>query len=772
MIQNKMDTTNLYTLINQHDVISFDIFDTILCRFVSGPKDLFEVMAVEFVKQFPQREYSPKMFKYLRRKAEREARKKTDEVTLLDIYAKLPWSEEEKVFAYDLELRLEGQYTYLNPDMSKVLQYCVQQQKTIILISDMYLTKMQIEALLVQSGFDLTIVKKLFVSSEYGYSKDQGKLFDIVKDELSVTTFLHIGDNYKADYISAKQKGLTAFHYDKFTKENELIFDMEKSLVESNVVEIESLRKVLRKTGETLEIASYNLGAQILGPVYTLFAEWIIDYCLKNNLSFIRPLMREGYLFTEVLRKVTHQRQVSIEVEPIYISRKAAYLFDKEQIDEHEIKNLLWKQHFQVKNVFDLLGLRQYPDFITNELHSHVEDLENKVYGDSTIDLKTRLFEFLTSTETLSCIRKAALTQKEYFKQYIRQTSKERPFATVDLGYDGTIQTQMEHVLHEQNMHHLLLVAGDQVKGKLFKGMNIYSFLGSTEDEPVVAKRIKKGAQVLESMTNVAKGSTENYRIVQDVVEPVLEDISFTDEHIVLQEQCWKGIYDFQEGWFDITEQNAFIKPRLFENKKGLLSILYRLLTNPLFEEANVISRLIQNESYKFTKVNPVIKQPDLQLLDELGTEKFIEVTKKVYFPYEVVWPEGVIALNQPTYYTNMHFKKSLRQFEDLTAIFDTLSSANLDEHSNVYIYGAGEMGEKVSKVLNLLTLDYQGFIDRNANNMNNQFLNKRCVTLDDFSVNDSVIVIASFAFKNQIMKDIQHKFENKVCPRIISFEL
>ena len=69
------------------DLISFDIFDTLIERDVLNPKDIFYLAGLELFKD----EDEAKLFRERRIKAESEARKKSDtgEVSLKDIYREL-----------------------------------------------------------------------------------------------------------------------------------------------------------------------------------------------------------------------------------------------------------------------------------------------------------------------------------------------------------------------------------------------------------------------------------------------------------------------------------------------------------------------------------------------------------------------------------------------------------------------------------------------------------------------------------------------------------
>jgi predicted HAD superfamily hydrolase len=130
------DPYRLIKKLLQYDVISFDIFDTLLLRPFTKPTDLFLTLSPH---------YNIPNFSTERINAEKRARRNQYlneghyEVNIFDIYEELSKSTginlEQGVY---LELEKEKQYCYPNPYMKRVFDMLLENQKRIILISDMY----------------------------------------------------------------------------------------------------------------------------------------------------------------------------------------------------------------------------------------------------------------------------------------------------------------------------------------------------------------------------------------------------------------------------------------------------------------------------------------------------------------------------------------------------------------------------------------------------------------------------------------------------------
>lgn len=193
----------------QSEVISFDMFDTLILRPVDTPADLFYFVGERL--NIPN-------FRDIRKKAERTARERhiaecgSGEVTLAQIYdvlaAELCISAEIGMSAEsDVEISL----CMTNPFMLEVWNKVKAKGKKVVVTTDMYLTKKTLEAMLDKCGF--TGYDAIFLSNEYGYGKYNGKLYDKVKSAYPKCSISHIGDNYHADYVLAKKSKIHAVYY-------------------------------------------------------------------------------------------------------------------------------------------------------------------------------------------------------------------------------------------------------------------------------------------------------------------------------------------------------------------------------------------------------------------------------------------------------------------------------------------------------------------------------------------------------------------------------
>ena len=196
--------------IKKSKIISFDIFDTLLLRPYVCPTDVF--LHIEKI-------YKRPFFRVLRQEAEHNARRQAagvEDISFDDIYEQI-----DEVFKplQKTELEFEEMVLRANPELKQVYDYAREQNKQIIIASDMYLPDDFLAKVLRKNGFDG--FDRLYVSGNIGKTKGSGNLYRrILADfpEVSARDILHIGDNKKADCKVPQSLGIRTVYYQQLIK--------------------------------------------------------------------------------------------------------------------------------------------------------------------------------------------------------------------------------------------------------------------------------------------------------------------------------------------------------------------------------------------------------------------------------------------------------------------------------------------------------------------------------------------------------------------------
>ena len=197
--------------IDNCDVVSFDVFDTLLYRIVSKPTEVFRLMEPEIERRYQIRDYY-----HIRIQAEQCARKLSgnEDVTIQEIYEAMrvgTWDKNEVI-----RFENETEFSVLMPDtfMSEIFKYCVRCGKQTIIITDMYQSHEFITDALERNGIDG--YSALYVSSAVKKTKASGTLFRYIAEHENISDkehWLHIGDNKRSDYLIPRRYGLKTLLY-------------------------------------------------------------------------------------------------------------------------------------------------------------------------------------------------------------------------------------------------------------------------------------------------------------------------------------------------------------------------------------------------------------------------------------------------------------------------------------------------------------------------------------------------------------------------------
>ena len=155
----------------------------------------------------------------------------------------------------------------------------------------MYLNKTQLKQILKSNGMDLSVIKEIYVSCENNGNKSSGTLFHKLQTDfpkVPAENILHIGDKFEADVESPRSLGINAFHYDVIADRLKEVCEYE-NICRTSPKYINSLRKLAVNFCENPNSIEPKIGAGILGPVLTLFCDWILDICLKEEKKIFSP---------------------------------------------------------------------------------------------------------------------------------------------------------------------------------------------------------------------------------------------------------------------------------------------------------------------------------------------------------------------------------------------------------------------------------------------------------------------------------------------------
>lgn len=554
--------------------VSFDIFDTLLVRYLYKPEDVFILMN----KKFEQLYKTNISFDKLRIGAERICRMnfgKTNpdyqDVNIDEIYDCLAeYYDIPKDIASEMkneEKRLEIYFSTRRNSAYEIFDVAKKSGKEVILVSDMYLDEDTIKTMLGNAGYNG--YKKLYLSSVLRKTKANGDIFKAVIKDLGCkpSDILHIGDTWINDIERPKALGINTVFFPKARE----VFENKINGVTTNLCQSigESVCGVMCNSSKFMDSLGYRcmmalaavkyfdnpyrsfnnesdfnaspyfIGYYALGMHMVGLSKWIADSSKEyDNIYF---MARDGYL--PMLAYNIYRNENDPEGKYIFTSRKMllpAMIESKEDFYDLPVE---FRNHT--------------PETILDLLSFCCVDLKDK---NIPFDLKS----VFTDENQYNCFIK-------YFIENLYDENKHNmaiercqkyfdPLAdgnniSFDMGYSGRIQTAVSKVCKKGI--DVLFVHSDPKRSPDMKRKGKYKIKNFYDFYPYMSGLIRE--HILSDFSSSCIGIDENINLIFDGIEKI-----YQDRFVV--EKIQKGALDFVKDFKDIfNEFTDYIDIRSYE---------------------------------------------------------------------------------------------------------------------------------------------------------------------------------------------------------------
>ena len=343
----KLDTTNikkqeLINKIQDYEIISFDVFDTLIMRKTMFPVDVFDIISQKIKRD----DINIEDFRNQRIKADNDIAQTSPNI--YEIYNQLKKntgiSEIEKNQVLQYEIETEASVLIRREDVVEIFYYAVNCGKSVYLISDMYLPKAIIEYFL--SNLNIQGYEDILVSCDYRRPKTGG-LFGDFKDRVKSNSILHIGDNINSDIKCAQLAGIDTFRIESAIDlmKKSSFYDIqrfpsnlnERSIIGMFIAYAFNSPFVAMDDKKRIVIGGeYDWAYLFVAPLVTGFMLWLFKVLQMEKYEGILFSSRDGYLIKQLYDSipVNYCRDRLPEGLYFYVSRvacsKAAIMDDKD----------------------------------------------------------------------------------------------------------------------------------------------------------------------------------------------------------------------------------------------------------------------------------------------------------------------------------------------------------------------------------------------------------------------------------------------------------
>ncbi|MGB0113277.1 MAG: HAD hydrolase-like protein [Ilumatobacteraceae bacterium] len=441
------------------DLLTSDVFDTLVWRPVAEPHDLFVQLGAELRDGGLLPDHvTAGVFGMARQVAERRARTSAGrgnpsaECHLEEIWQEMPavWrSASEGTWDRYIEAELKCEERELRPIARGVelLRVAHGQGCRVVLVSDTYFSPVQLERLLGAAGVPLDLVTSVLTSSDRRVNKIDGLLEIAIREhDVDPTRVLHIGDNPIADIRAANRVGASSAHVD--VPDTDRISDAmplalhrfsESAGTDGGADGIGRALLLDRWSPESGVAAAYQFGATVGGPLLAGFADWIVAQAAELGVSTVHYLLREGGFIADVVAAL---RPDAPTAELLHASRwvnMRATVYDATA--EELFRALARRTAFDPSHVTEAFGVDPR--------------LVRDVIGETPVDDPGRVaaIEALADDDEIrGLIVEASSMLRARLLRYLepRLHPENGRMVVCDIGWGGTIQESLTDLLHRE----------------------------------------------------------------------------------------------------------------------------------------------------------------------------------------------------------------------------------------------------------------------------------------------------------------------------------
>ncbi|WP_420450863.1 glycosyltransferase [Ilumatobacter sp.] len=552
------------------ELVTSDVFDTVVTRPVATPSDLFVVLGRRLLDDgaLPER-VTPPMFAAARREAERRARDHRSrgarrrllaeslhavdrsvpagdvvderigdprveieshpdvvapECTLEEIWERMPWGLDAGVERHvEAELAVEAEHLRPIPETLELIRLARRHGVPVVLVSDIYLGADQLRGLLAAAGVDTALVDDVVTSADHRLGKAHGLLArTIAARGVEPTATLHLGDNEVADVATATDLGTHVLHVDVASDRRHVAMPHA------------ALRAWSRSTGADLGIsaavratlvsdvvddgdAAAQYGAAI-GPALAGFARWVADTAADLGAGTVHCLLREGATIAELMGATA---PAGPSATPLHVSRWVTMRAAVVDGTADEILTALARRaDLTVDHVVGAFGCD--PDDVRRVLGA--QRIEPAALPDACARLAS-------DPGTRAQIRAGSADLRRRVLRYLRDrlVLDDGPLVVADVGWGGTIQEGLGRILRADGiddepigLYFALSSAGEE---RVRRGARMMSYLPSELDDPVAAARSRAVAHHADTVERIMTPATGTLIDVSAEGDPVTRPV-------------------------------------------------------------------------------------------------------------------------------------------------------------------------------------------------------------------------------------------------------
>ena len=596
------------------DVVSFDVFDTLLVRRVHDP-DLVKVPVARFISSIAESHGIHMEWQQVqerRDEIEQAMRQKTGE-KFVDLEAHYPtlmtqtlksilgshFHEDSLQVITEYELKMENSMLVPRQEIAAWLKTLHSMGKRIFAISDIYLPADHITVLLKYAGL-MGFIEEVISSADSFLAKASGKGYQMVIDKhgLIPSRWIHVGDNPISDGIRPAEHGIRSFvlqdpneFHRRAAAARYYFYSRRRAYWRGRAVQ----QLMAPLEGENLpQSAMYKEGYNFVGPLISIFVQSVAEHCRENNISKVYFLSREGWMFKEVWERITPYLFPNgglPEIDYLYVSRLslAGPTCVEQGLTPDNVGIVFLppgnKNFNDVCRIFSLEGEKLDTHLARHDLTR--ETTLSPLHSGFDTEHSWRLGNLLEDKQFQQEIKRQTKPKSEALQSYLEAVGffDHKDVALVDIGWLGTIQRFLyqgiKHRDDRPNCHGLLFGTTRGIPFDTTVDNHITGMIYDKDRFDLAASTIMYARDLFEEACRAPHPTTMGYRFTEKgIAEPVFREM--TDKLGQSEQEQDRHYADLQKGILESADRFGAASAIISNNTEGFRPWVNYLLTSKL----------------------------------------------------------------------------------------------------------------------------------------------------------------------------------------------
>ncbi len=581
--------------IAQADIVSFDLFDTLIMRDVLSSTDIIELTdAVLKEKGVHIEDFVSRRLEVEKRLAKYGA--PALEELYRDIVGKSRETDSISVSVQELaatEWEIDYKSILARQAMCDIFAYSVRQGKPVYIVTDSYYRQEQIERILEKCH--LTGYTGLLISCEYHTGKTQ-KLFKRFKEITGECRCLHIGDDLTADIEMAAKAGMDTYHI--FSGEELLdavgnmgmgpYMDSLPERLKIGMFAARLFNDPFQFESEDRRIAlpdAYDIGYLICAPMITDFVFWFREQVQRYGFRNIWFSARDGYLLQKLYRMLEPDADTVYFLTSRVAAIRACVMNDSDiaYVDSMKFGGTL-EENLKVR-----FGL---------EIRTEEAD-ERKDNGQAVVNPEEAKQQEENKSSGLLMYKESILehaaVERQRYRTYINNLNmQEGDIAFFDFVAKGTTQMYVQRIVshegkaldHRLKGFYFLQLEPDFMKDK---GLDIEPFYKAEETE---ASGIYEYYYVLETILTAPHPCVCGF---DDAGKPVYDKDTRREKDIRCFQRAQEGIQDYFHRYLELLPSRY---GNVRSQSKKLDEVFLGLIVNLKIEDDDFMSLVVEDSFF------------------------------------------------------------------------------------------------------------------------------------------------------------------------------